>query len=135
MDLPKQASPPIGLGRIFAAVGYSLAGLRHAARHEAAFRQEAVAAIVLTPLALLLPVSGLERLLLVVSMLLVIVVELLNSAIEATVDRISSERHPLAGRAKDMGSAAVAVSLLMSFACWATIAGPVIWSWLAAAGR
>ena len=126
----KPAGAPTGLGRIAGATRYSLGGLRHAARHEAAFRQEVLGLLVLTPLALLLPVSTLERLLLVLSMMLVIVVELLNSAIEATVDRISTERHPLSGRAKDLGSAAVMVALAMSMLCWIVVAGPVVVAWL-----
>jgi diacylglycerol kinase (ATP) len=80
-------------------------------------------------------VPTLDRLLIVLSMLLVIVVELPNSAIEATVDRISSERHPLAGQAKDMGSAAVFLTVVMSVVCWIVIAGPVVVAWFAAALR
>jgi diacylglycerol kinase (ATP) len=83
----------------------------------------------LVPLATLLPVSRLERLLLVLSMLLVVLAELFNSAIEAAIDRISFDRHPLSGRAKDLGSAAVAVALLMSALCWLVIAGPVLLQW------
>lgn len=115
-----------GLRRIVDAFGYSCAGLRHALRHETAIRQELIALAVLVPAAVLLPVSALERLLLVLSMMLVLLTEFLNSAIEAAVDRISLERHPLSGQAKDLGSAAVGVALLMSAACWAVIAGPVV---------
>jgi diacylglycerol kinase (ATP) len=118
-----------GLRRLVNACGYSLAGLRHAVQRETAIQQELLACAVLVPLAILLPVPVLERLLLVLSMLLVVVVEFLNSAIEAAIDRISLERHPLSGQAKDLGSAAVAVALLMSAACWVVIAGPVILHW------
>jgi diacylglycerol kinase (ATP) len=119
-----------GWARLPDAARYSMAGLRHAARHEAAFRQELAGLALLAPLAIVLPVSVLERLLLIVSMLFVLVVELLNSAIEATVDRISSDRHPLSGQAKDLGSAAVAIGLLMSALCWMAIAGPLLVGWL-----
>jgi diacylglycerol kinase (ATP) len=119
-----------GLRRIVNAFGYSCAGLRHAMRHETAIRQELTALAVLVPAAVLLPVPVLERLLLVLSMLLVLLTEFLNSAIEAAIDRISLERHPLSGQAKDLGSAAVGVALLMSAACWAVIAGPVVARWL-----
>jgi diacylglycerol kinase (ATP) len=79
-----------------------------------------------------MPVTTIERLILVLSVLHVLAVELLNSAIEATVDRISIERHPLAGQAKDMGSAAVLVSLAMAALCWVVIAAPLLGPWLAA---
>ena len=120
--------------RIVNACGYSMAGLRHALQREAALRQELFACAVLTPLAVLLPVAALERLLLVLSMLLVVLTEFLNSAIEAAIDRISLERHPLSGQAKDLGSAAVAVALVMSALCWIVIAGPVVMAWLARQG-
>jgi diacylglycerol kinase (ATP) len=119
-----------GLRRLVNALGYSWAGLRHALRHETAIRQELLALAVLVPIAALLPVPALERLLLVLSMMLVLLTEFLNSAIEATIDRISLERHPLSGQAKDLASAAVGVALLMSAACWFVIAGPVAARWL-----
>ena len=84
-----------------------MAGIRAALRHEAAFRQEAALALVMISAALWLPVTATERILLIASVVLVMIVELLHSAIEAVVDRIGSERHELSGRAKDMGSAAV----------------------------
>ncbi len=115
-----------GLARLAPAWRQSMAGLRHATRGEAAFRQELIGALVLVPVALLLPVTAIERLILVLSILHVLAIELLNSAIEATVDRISIERHPLAAQAKDMGSAAVLVSLAMAALCWAVIAGPLV---------
>lgn len=125
-----QTTKATGLRRIGGAFGYTAAGLRHACRHEAAFRQELLACAVLVPVAASLPLGGVERLLLVLSMLVVVLVELLNSAIESAVDRISLDRHPLAGQAKDMGSAAVAVALLMSALCWAVLAGPLFVRWL-----
>jgi diacylglycerol kinase (ATP) len=132
MDIEHKFAPAsIGPGRLAGALRYSIAGFRHAAHSEAAFRQELLACAVMVPVAVLLPVPLLERLILVLSMLLVMVVELLNTAIEAVVDRISAERHPLAGQAKDMGSAAVFLALAMSIGCWAVIAGPVLVGWLA----
>ena len=135
MTAKNPARPSIGPARLAGALRYSIAGFRHASRHEAAFQQEVLVTLLLVPAAVLLPVPTLDRLILVLSMLLVIVVELLNSAIEATVDRISAERHPLAGQAKDMGSAAVLLALLMSALCWVVIAGPVVAAWLATAWR
>ena len=132
-DLAKTRPHPAGLGRLVGAFRCSVAGLRHAVRNEAAFRQELVVSALLLVPAIALPVARLERLVLVLSMLLVMVVELLNSAIEATVDRIGTERHPLSGLAKDLGSAAVAVALVMSLACWIVVAGPAIVDLLAAA--
>ena len=110
-----------GLKRLWNACHYSIAGLAAAYRHEDAFRQEALLATVLIPLALFLPVSGIGRALMVASILLVIIVELLNSAIEATVDRISLDDHQLAKRAKDIGSAAVLISLLNVAAVWTLV--------------
>jgi len=110
-----------GLRRIINATGYSLAGLRDAYEHEHAFRQECLLALVLVPVALFLPVSGLERALMVGAVLLVLIVELLNSAIEAAVDRVSLDRHELAKRAKDIGSAAVFLSLVNVAVVWGLI--------------
>jgi len=106
------------LRRIVDATRHSLAGLAAAVRHETAFRQELALAAVLVPLGLALGADGVERALLAGSVLLVLVVELLNSAIEAVVDRIGSERHELAGRAKDLGSAAVMLSIATTAAVW-----------------
>jgi diacylglycerol kinase (ATP) len=100
-----------GLRRLINAAGYSIAGLAAAARHEDAFRQELMLAAVLVPLGLWLGQSGVERALLVGSVLLVLIVELLNSAVEAAVDRVSLDDHNLAKRAKDIGSAAVMLAL------------------------
>ena len=110
-----------GLRRLLNAFGYSLAGLRAAYRHEDAFRQEVWLAILLIPLALFLPASGIGRALMIGSVLLVLIVELLNSAIEAAVDRVSLENHRLSARAKDIGSAAVMVSLLNVLVVWALV--------------
>ena len=135
MTVHNELRPSIGPARLAGALRYSIAGFRHATRHEAAFQQEVLLFLLLLPAAVLLPVPTLDRLLIVLSMLLVIVVELLNSAIEATVDRISSERPPRAGQAKDMGSAAVFLTVVMSVVCWIVIAGPVVVAWFAAALR
>ncbi len=110
-----------GLIRVWNAFQYSLAGLQAAYRHEDAFRQEVLLVVLLTPLALWLPVSGLARAVMIGSLLLVLMVELLNSAVEAAVDRISLENHQLAKRAKDIGSAAVFISLLNVLVVWALI--------------
>ena len=110
-----------GVIRILRAFGWSRAGLRAAFVHEAAFRQELLLCAVLFPLGLYLGGSGVEKALLAGSVLLVLVVELLNSSIEATVDRIGPEEHELAGRAKDMGSAAVFISLLLVAVVWSLV--------------
>jgi diacylglycerol kinase (ATP) len=109
---------PAGFTRIFRALGTSARGLAGAFREEAAFRQELALALVVIPLGLWLGRNGIERALLVAPMFLVLVVELINSAIEATVDRIGLERHTLSGLAKDIGSAAVLLSLLMLAVVW-----------------
>jgi len=108
----------LGLRRIVLATRYSIDGLVAAVKGEAAFRQELALAIVLVPLGIWLGEDGTQRALLTGSVLLVLVVELLNSAVEAAVDRISEERHPLAKRAKDLGSAAVMLSLATAAAVW-----------------
>lgn len=107
-----------GLRRLINATRYSMAGLAAALRHEDAFRQELMLAAVMIPLGLWLGGSGVERALLVGSVLLVLIVELLNSAIEATVDRVSLDDHNLAKRAKDIGSAAVMLALLNVVVVW-----------------
>lgn len=113
-----------GLRRLINAFGYSLDGLRAAYRNEDAFRQEVRLALVLIPLALILGQTSIERALMIACVLLVIVVELLNSAVEATVDRISLDHHLLAKRAKDIGSAAVLLSLINLFVVWLLILLP-----------
>lgn len=110
-----------GLRRVLNAASYSWAGLKAAFRHEDAFRQETFLLVPLVPLALYLGDTGLERALMIGSLLLVLIVELLNSAIEAAVDRISLEHHELIKRAKDMGSAAVMIALISVVVVWALI--------------
>ena len=110
-----------GLTRVWNAFHYSMAGLGAAYRNEDAFRQEVWLAAVLIPLALFLPASGIGKALMIASVLLVIIVELINSGLEATVDRISLEHHHLAKRAKDIGSAAVFVALVNVFAVWGLV--------------
>jgi diacylglycerol kinase (ATP) len=102
-------------------VQYAFSGLAAAARHEVAFRLELAAVALLTPLALWLGNSGVERALLIGCLILVLIVELLNSAIEAAIDRISLDRHPLSKNAKDMGSAAQLTSLAVITLVWAII--------------
>ena len=110
-----------GLRRVWNAFHYSLAGLRAAYLAEDAFRQEVLLATLLIPLAIFLAPHGVGLALMVGSVLLLLIVELLNSAIEATVDRISLDSHPLAKRAKDIGSAAVLLALLNVLAIWACV--------------
>jgi diacylglycerol kinase (ATP) len=110
-----------GLRRIWNAGLYSIAGIRAAWKNEAAFRQELVLCVLLLPAALWIGNSAVQRGLLIGTCLLVLVVELLNSAIEAVVDRIGDDIHKLSGRAKDMGSAAVLIALLMTVICWALV--------------
>ena len=107
-----------GVQRVWNALHYSLAGLRAAFTGEDAFRQEMLLAALLIPASFLLPVSGVGRALMIASVLLVLIVELLNSAIEAAVDRVSLDRHHLAKRAKDIGSAAVLLALINVFLVW-----------------
>lgn len=113
-----------GIARIFHAAGYSWRGLRAAFRKEAAFRQELALLAVLAPLGIWLGESGVQRALLVGSLLLVLVAELLNSALEALVDRVGDEWNKLSGRAKDMGSAAVFVALVNVLVVWALVLYP-----------
>ena len=113
-----------GVQRVINATRYSLEGLAAAARHEDAFRQELILAAVLVPLGLWLGNDGVERALLVGSVLMVLVVELLNSAVEAAVDRVSLEDHQLAKRAKDIGSAAVMMSLVTAGVVWLLVLLP-----------
>ena len=110
-----------GITRIIHAFGYSMQGIRAAFKHEAAFRQEILLAIVLIPLAFFITQDAVKLALLISTPLLVLVVEILNSAIEAVVDRFGEEHHELSGRAKDMGSAAVAISLVILVVVWGLI--------------
>ena len=110
-----------GLRRVWNALHYSWAGLRAAYACEDAFRQEVLLALILIPVSFLLPVSWFGRALMIASVLLVLVVELINSAIEAVVDRVSLDRHHLSKRAKDVGSAAVLLALLNVLTVWACV--------------
>ncbi|UCG98682.1 MAG: diacylglycerol kinase [Burkholderiales bacterium] len=112
-----------GLRRVLLATGYSIDGLKAAWRHEDAFRQELILAAIMVPLALWLPLTLLERILLIAVVVLVLIVELLNTAIEAAIDRDSLEINPLGKRAKDYGSAAVMLSLLLAGGTWAAVLG------------
>ena len=110
-----------GLRRIWNALNYSLSGLQAAYRNEDAFRQESWLAALLIPLALVMPVAGIGKAVMIGSVLLVLVVELLNSAVEAAIDRISLDHHRLSKRAKDIGSAAVLVSLVNVLVVWGLV--------------
>ena len=115
-----------GLRRLFNAFLYSLSGLRLAFRHESAFRQEVALAAVLIPLACILNVQAVERVMLIATVLLVLVVELLNSSVEAAIDRIGFDTHRLSKRAKDLGSAAVLLALTALALVWISLAGPAV---------
>lgn len=115
---------PRGPGRIFKAAVWSMQGLRAAWLHESSFRLEVYLAVVLAPLALWLGQDAIERVLMIGSLLLVLAMELANSAIEAVIERYGPEHHELAGRAKDMGSAAVFVLMLNVLVCWGLILAP-----------
>ncbi|NNF46984.1 MAG: diacylglycerol kinase [Desulfofustis sp.] len=116
MDKPKSKK---GMARLVAALRYSLQGIVACYRNEEAFRQEVIVFAVLLVVIILMPVSGMIKLMLFSINSLVLIVELLNSAVEAIVDRVSPEYDELAGRAKDMGSAAVLLSLIAAAAVWA----------------
>ena len=115
---PASSSRKKGIARLIAATGYSIAGFKAAYKNEEAFRLELFAFVVLAPVALFLGESDIEKVLLLGSLVLVLVAELFNSAIEAVVDRSGDEYHELAGRAKDLGSAAVLVCLLLVLLVW-----------------
>ncbi len=110
-----------GLKRIMAAMGYSIEGLQAAWRHEHAFRQELVVVVIGTVVALFLPISSFQKVFLIATLIFVLIVELINSAIEAVVDRVSLERHPLSKNAKDFGSAAVLLAVLIALAAWGVV--------------
>ena len=115
------ANQATGLTRIIKAAGYSYKGLSAAWQHEAAFRRELVVTVLAIILAVWLDVGAIARILLIGSVALVMIVEILNSAIEAVVDRIGSEHHELSGRAKDMGSAAVSLAIVLALFVWGTV--------------
>ncbi|EGR7977686.1 diacylglycerol kinase [Vibrio vulnificus] len=116
-----------GIKRIIKATGYSIQGLKAAFKHEAAVRQEFALLVVAVVLATWLEVSMLERITLLAVVVLVLIVELMNSAVEAVVDRIGVEHHELSGRAKDIGSAAVLVALIFAVFTWLYIVGSHYW--------
>ncbi|PVV14715.1 MAG: diacylglycerol kinase [gamma proteobacterium symbiont of Ctena orbiculata] len=119
MDEKQQQNP--GIERLVSALGWSMKGMRATFKHEQAFRQEVYLLIVLAPLGLWLGNDGVERALLLAPLLIVLIVELLNSAVESVVDRISDEKHKLSGRAKDQGSASVLISLVLVGLCWGLV--------------
>ena len=118
-----------GMKRMVNAVANSTRGISYGLSHDSAIRQVSVAVVVLCLGAIFLPVGAIERLILILTTMLVVLVEYINSAIEATVDRVSLERHPLSGQAKDLGSVAVAIAVLMCSLSWLVIAGPVVAKW------
>ena len=113
-----------GLTRLINALGYSKDGLSAAWKNEAAFREEVLLAAIAIPLAIVLGKTGIERALLIGAILLILIVEILNSGLEAVVDKASPEKHELAKRAKDMGSAAVLLSLVNAAVIWACVLWP-----------
>ena len=115
-----------GLARAWHAAKNSWCGLVYAFREESAFRQELTLLVLLTPIAFALPISLLEKSLLVSSLVMVLVIELLNSSVEAAIDRISFEHHDLSKRAKDFGSAAVMLTLVVATLLWAAVCTPLI---------
>ena len=110
-----------GLNRIITAFGHTSKGFSWLSRNEAAFRQELALLVLAIPLAFVIAQTSIQLILLISSLVLVIIVELINSAIEVIVDRVGSEKHELSGRAKDIGSAAVLVALMNAFFIWAVI--------------
>ena len=119
--MEKPDKPRLDLTHAWRATGIALQGLRAAFRHEEAFRQEVLVAAIVIPAALLLPASPLGKALMIASILLVLIVELLNSALEAAVNHTSLEQHPLAKRAKDIASAAVFLSIVNALVVWGLV--------------
>lgn len=118
-----------GITRAWHAAKNSWCGIVYAFKEESAFRQELTLFILLTPIALLLSISPLEKCVLITSLLMILVVELLNSSVEAAIDRISFDHHDLSKRAKDFGSAAVMLALLIAALLWITICTPIVVNW------
>ncbi len=110
-----------GIKRLFYALIYSFQGLKSALKHEEAFRQEFIAFVALSGFSWFLDVTAFERLIMIGTLVLVMIVEILNSAIETTIDRVSYDKHKLSGRAKDYGSFAVLMTILIAVASWLTI--------------
>ena len=117
-----------GLARAWHAAKNSWCGLVYAFQEESAFRQELTLFLILTPIALVLTISHLEKVLLISSLVMVLVVELLNSSVEAAIDRISFEHHDLSKRAKDFGSAAVMLALLIAVLLWSAVCAPLVFN-------
>jgi diacylglycerol kinase (ATP) len=117
---------PPGLTHAWRATGIALQGLRAAWQHEDAFRQEVLVAAIAVPVALLLPVEPLGKVMMIASILLVLIIELINSALEAAVDHTSLEQHPLARRAKDIASAAVLLSIVNALVVWVLVTYPAL---------
>lgn len=130
MSTMMKSTTALSVTRVWRAAQYSEQGIRSAWRDEAAFRQELVAALLLAPLTLWLGLPRLDTVLLLALMALVLVAELLNSGLEAVVDMASPDFHALAGKAKDCGSAAVFITLLLLGGAWVTLAGPTLWALL-----
>ncbi|MFU0841538.1 MAG: Diacylglycerol kinase [Burkholderia sp.] len=120
-----------GITRLINATRYSMQGFKAAFQNEDAFREEVLLAVVLIPAALLLPVGAVEKVLLIGSVLMLMLTEILNTAVEAVVDRIGPELHPLSGRAKDLGSAAVFIATVLLIITWAFLALPAVWTLIA----
>ena len=118
-----------GVARAWHAAKNSWCGIVYAFKEESAFRQELTLLACLTPVALYLPISPLEKCALIISLMMVLVVELLNSSVEAAIDRISFDHHDLSKRAKDFGSAAVMLALLIAALLWITICAPIVIRW------
>lgn len=116
-----QSEDNVGIRRLINALRWTVRGMKSTFKHEEAFRQEVYLCLVLGPLGLWLGESGIEKAMLVGPLLIVLIVELMNSAIESVVDRISTERHKLSGRAKDQGSAAVFIALSLVAICWVLV--------------
>ena len=128
MSTMMKSTTALSLVRVWRAAQYSEQGIRSAWKDEAAFRQELVAALLLAPLTLWLHLPRLDTVLLLALMALVLVAELLNSGLEAVVDMTSPDFHLLARKAKDCGSAAVFIALLLLGGAWSTLAGPALWA-------
>jgi diacylglycerol kinase (ATP) len=118
-----------GLTRAWHAMKNSIAGVQVAIQQESAFRQELTLSAILLPIGVFLPVEPIAHVLLIGSVLLVLIVELLNSGVETAIDRISLEHHELSRRAKDLGSAAVMLALGLCLMTWIVLAGPLVWGW------
>ncbi len=128
MSVMMKSTTALSVTRVWRAAQYSEQGIRSAWKDEAAFRQELVAALLLAPLTLWLGLPRLDTVLLLALMALVLVAELLNSGLEAVVDMASPDFHLLARKAKDCGSAAVFITLLLLGGAWVTLAGPALWA-------